>query len=95
MPIRVPIYINDRLIKTYYIGRLAGDANADSVNTYLIVEGNDERIEWEDGVDFSHRYGDGLDVCVQKGFAALELNGSDPVADRLNEYKKLLRPEVK
>lgn len=94
MPIHVPIYINDRLIKTYHIGRLEGGETADSVNTYLIVEGNGERIAWEDGVDFSHRYGDGLDICVQKGFVALELAGSDPVADRLNEYKQLLRPEA-
>jgi len=94
MPIHIPIYINDRLIKTYHIGRLEGDTNTDSINTYLIVESNGDRVPWETGIEFIHRYADGLDICVQKGFIALELPGSDSTLDRLSEYKQILKPEV-
>ena len=46
MPIHVPIYVNDKLIKTYHIGRVSGDTNPDSINAYLIVE---DDFPWETG----------------------------------------------
>ena len=68
MPIILPIYINDRLIKEYKIGRLSGDASPDSINTYLVVaDGSD----WSDGLPFEHRYGDGVEVCIQKAMEAI------------------------
>lgn len=68
MPIHVPIYVNDKLIKTYHIGRLEGDTNPDSINTYLIVE--DDQL-WRVGKKFTHRYGDSIETCVTKGLSAI------------------------
>lgn len=68
MPIHIPIYVNDRLIKTYHIGRLEGDTNPDSINKYLIVE--DDQL-WQVGKEFTHRYGDSIDSCVIKGIDAM------------------------
>jgi len=69
MPIHIPIYVNDKLIKTYHIGRVSGDTNPESINTYLIVE---DDFPWESGQMFNHRYGDSIDVCITKGFQAIE-----------------------
>ena len=68
MPIHIPIYVNDRLVKTYHIGRVKGDTNPDSINDYLIVE--DDQL-WRVGKKFTHRYGDGIDTCVIKGINAM------------------------
>ena len=68
MPIHVPIYVNDKLIKTYHIGRLEGDTNPDSINTYLIVE--DDQL-WQVGKKFTHRYGDSIETCISKGIDAM------------------------
>jgi hypothetical protein len=68
MPIHIPIYVNDRLIKTYHIGRVAGDTDPDSINDYLIIE--DDQL-WRVGKKFTHRYGDGIDTCVIKGINAM------------------------
>ena len=68
MPIHVPIYVNDKLIKTYHIGRVSGDTNHDSINTYLITE---EGFPWETGQMFNHRYGDSIETCVTKGLSAI------------------------
>jgi hypothetical protein len=68
MPIHVPIYVNDKLIKTYHIGRLKGDAEPDSINDYLIIE--DDQL-WRVGKPFTHRYGDGVETCVIKGINAM------------------------
>lgn len=68
MPIHVPIYVNDKLIKTYHIGRLEGDTNPDSINTYLIVE--DDQL-WRVGKKFTHRYGDSIETCITLGLSAM------------------------
>ena len=68
MPIHVPIYVNDKLIKTYHIGRLEGDTNPDSINTYLIVE--DDQL-WRVGKKFTHRYGDSIETCIILGLSAM------------------------
>lgn len=68
MPIHIPIYVNDRLIKTYHIGRLEGDTDPDSVNTYLIVE--DDQL-WRVGKKFTHRYGDSIETCITLGLSAM------------------------
>lgn len=73
MPIHIDIYINERYVKSYHIGRAVGDTEPDSVNTYWIVE--DTHVtsspQWSGDHAFLHRYGDGLDVCIQKGLVAL------------------------
>lgn len=68
MPIHIPIYVNDKLIKTYHIGRVSGDTNPDSINTYLITE---EGFPWETGQMFNHRYGDSIETCIAKGLSAM------------------------
>jgi hypothetical protein len=68
MPIHVPIYVNDKLIKTYHIGRLKGDTNPDSINTYLIIE--DDQL-WQAGKKFTHRYGDSIETCITLGLSAM------------------------
>ena len=68
MPIHIPIYVNDKLIKTYHIGRLEGDTNPDSINTYLIIE--DDQL-WRVGKKFTHRYGDSIETCINKGIDAI------------------------
>lgn len=68
MPLHIPIYVNDKLIKTYHIGRFEGEATEDSLNTYIIVQ--DDQF-WKDGIAFTHRYGDGVDTCVTKGLYAM------------------------
>jgi hypothetical protein len=68
MPIHVPIYVNDKLIKTYHIGRISGDTNPDSINAYLIVE--DDQL-WHVGKKFTHRYGDSIETCITLGLSAM------------------------
>ena len=71
MPIILPIYINDRLIKEYKIGRLSGDASPDSINVYVVA---DKDTFWEYGLQFEHRYGDGVEVCIQKAMETIARN---------------------
>jgi hypothetical protein len=68
MPIHIPIYVNDKLIKTYHIGRFEGFADPDSINKYIIAQ---DKETWGDGVEFTHRYGDGIDKCISKGLDAI------------------------
>jgi hypothetical protein len=74
MPIHVDIKINDKLINTIHIGRLRGGTHPDNVNTYLVVEGKNPETpaEWYAGVEYTHRYGDGAEVCVMKALKALK-----------------------
>ena len=73
MPLHVDIRINEKLINTIHIGRLEGDTNPASLNTYKIVQGDRPTTveEWLEGETFEHRYGDGAEVCVMKGLEAL------------------------
>lgn len=73
MPIHVDIKINDTLINTVHIGRVSGTTDPDSINEYVIVDGpRPETIDhWYEGADFTHRYGDGAEICVAKGLEAL------------------------
>lgn len=69
MPIHIPIYINDKLIKTYHIGRVSGDTNPESINTYLVVQ--DDEL-WGVGKKFTHKYGDGVEVCIAKALSVID-----------------------
>jgi hypothetical protein len=76
MPIHVTIYVNDHMVRELHIGRTTSnpeDMLPDSVNTYLAILGSEPlRIEgWKQGVEFTHRYGDPIEVCVQKALDAL------------------------
>lgn len=77
MPINIDVHVNSRFIKQYRIGRAEGTTDPDSINTYHILEffdGTQSTQKWASGPSFQHRYGDGIDVCIQKGLEAL--NGS-------------------
>lgn len=74
MPLHIDIRVNDKLINQLHIGRTSGGTNEDDINSYLIVDGEKPlRLEdwYIDGIPFTHRYGDGAEVCVMKGMQAL------------------------
>lgn len=77
MPIHVDIRINDSLVRTLHIGRATNnpsDIMSDSVNTYFAVLGSKPTSyeNWvERGIEFEHRYGDPIEVCVQKALDAI------------------------
>lgn len=74
MPLHVDIRVNANLISRIHIGRIEGGINPDDINTYRAVLGEQplRYDDWfESGVEFTHRYGDGAEVCVQKAIEAL------------------------
>lgn len=78
MPIRIRIDVNGRDERTYWIGRVEGNQQSNSINTYVIGQGLPDFEPWnypggfEALTHFTHRYGDGLEVCVRKGIEAWE-----------------------
>ena len=76
MPIHVEIKINEKLINTLHIGRLEGGTGSQDVNSYLVVEGQRPTgvDDWHRGETFSHKYGDGAEVCVMKAIEAIRRN---------------------
>jgi hypothetical protein len=76
VPIHVEIKINEQLINTLHIGRLEGGTGPQDVNSYLVVEGQRPKgvDDWHRGETFSHRYGDGAEVCVMKAIEAIRRN---------------------
>lgn len=74
MPLHARIYINDREIEQVHIGRIEGDENPDTINTYQVIVGDEPTStdEWMGGTTFTHRYGDGALVCIQKAIEAYE-----------------------
>lgn len=75
MPIHVTIAVNDREVEHLHIARMKGSGrNPDSVHTYSALRQKDEPArekEWDDGVFFTHRYGDDITVIVQRAIEAL------------------------
>lgn len=74
MPVQVEMRINGHLIDVLHIGRIEGEAKADSVNTYLaVVRKPGEQADWfaDDVVELEHRYGDLLQELVRKSFNAI------------------------
>ena len=74
MPIHVDIRINETLINQIHIARIKGGTHPDDVNEYVIVDGPSPRRDDDwlvDGIPFTHRYGDGAEICVVKGIQAL------------------------
>lgn len=76
MPVRVKIDINGLVVSTIHIGREQGLPTPNSENVYRAVIKNDnpDYREFMDGVQFTHRYGDGVEICVQKAIDALNKN---------------------
>lgn len=74
MPLHVEIRINEHLLNTLHIGRAKGGTHPDDINDYLVVEGPMPRSfsDWHvDGTPYTHRYGDGAEVCVARALEAL------------------------
>ncbi len=74
MPVQVEMRVNGHIIDVLHIGRIVGDENAHSINTYLaVVRKPGEQADWfEDGVvSVDHRYGDGLQELVRKSLNAI------------------------
>jgi hypothetical protein len=74
MPLHVDIRVNANLISRIHIGRISGGTSPDDINTYRAVLGEEPKRyeDWfESGTEFTHRYGDGAEVCVQKAIEAL------------------------
>ncbi len=95
MPLHVKVYVNDDYQKTFHIGRRSGDDLNSSINTYEVVVGDIEdplQPEWDDGVQFTHRYGDGLDVCVIRGIEASGVR--DTAADIILDELEFRRHEA-
>lgn len=78
MPLHIDIRVNKTLINQVHIARIKGDTHPDSVNDYVVVDGPaPTRYEdWlVDGIPFTHRYGDGAELCVMRGIRALRGEG--------------------
>jgi hypothetical protein len=78
MPLHVDIRINETLINQIHIGRMRGGTSPDDINEYSVIEGlKPTRFEdWHiDGIPYTHRYGDGAEVCVIKALQALGYEG--------------------
>ena len=73
MPLHVDIRINETMITQLHIGRKDALLRNDQVSTYTVVKGAYDpwSVPWDLGVDFTHKYDDGAEVCVQKALAAL------------------------
>jgi hypothetical protein len=74
MPIHVDIRVNDTLINQIHIGRVRGGTDDNDINDYLVIDGDKPtRLEdWHiDGIPFTHRYGDGAEICVAKAIDAM------------------------
>jgi hypothetical protein len=78
MPVYVDVWVNDRAVKTYAIGRISGGTDADDMNVYAVMQLDkiDRPLGWDTSIQFEHRYGDGIDVCIRKGLAALDSRSS-------------------
>lgn len=82
MPLHIEIKVNDHHINTLHIARVRGNTNPDSINDYLIVDGPrpTRHEDWIiDGTPFTHRYGDGAEICVMKGIRAMKGFADGPV----------------
>lgn len=75
MPVYVAIDINDRTVTRLHIARMSGTGrNPEAVHLYSVLAQDEEpqtEKEWEVGVLFQHRYGDGIDVLLQRALTAI------------------------
>jgi Protein of unknown function (DUF2283) len=75
MPLHIDIKINNTLLHTINIGRIAGGTSPDDLNTYraLITKPGETVTDYygPTSVEFMHRYGDGADLCVARAIHAL------------------------
>lgn len=92
MPLNVTVAINGLPLREYHIGRLEGGTGADDLNTYAVAEiknpkrqTQEHRLSYDDfdsSPKFEHRYGDGVEVCVEKALAAIVARGVESFPKR-------------
>lgn len=80
MPLHITVKINNDTLETLHIGRMAGGTKADDINTYSAVLGDRPfyQQDWDNGVMYEHRYGDGALTCVRKALEAIEKSKMPP-----------------
>jgi len=82
MPLHVEVYINNTYLDGIHIGRTTNNSSdilPDSINTYTVVNSPlppRSMDDWNNGIEFTHRYGDGALVCVRKAIEVLEESGN-------------------
>lgn len=84
MPLHVDIRINNRLLNQIHIARIKGGTRADDVNDYVVVDGPrpTRHEDWLiDGIPYTHRYGDGAEVCVVRALEALGYGSNQSVTN--------------
>lgn len=82
MPLHIDIRVNSKLINTLHIARVRGGTHPDDINDYIITDGPEplRHKDWLiDGIPFTHRYGDGAEICVMKGIQAMNGLTGGPV----------------
>lgn len=76
MPIHVEIRANEQVVQHLHIARLGNKLHrtVGTVNRYAAVLGAEPvtYAEWEAGIHFTHTYGDGVEVLVQRALNAIE-----------------------
>lgn len=76
MPIHVEIRANEQVVQQLHIARLGNKLHrtVGVVNHYAAVLGTEPTTyaEWEAGTHFTHTYGEGVEVLVQRALNAIE-----------------------
>lgn len=73
MPLHVRMSINNQIIDRIHIARMEALGDHEAYYKYSVVNTDlpHEFINYDEGVEFTHRYSDGAQVCVEKALRAL------------------------
>lgn len=75
MPLHIDVRLNHQLLHTINIGRFNGGTDPDDINTYraVITQPGQYDVDYfsPDSVEYTHRYGDGADLCLARAIHAL------------------------
>lgn len=70
MSVSVEFGVNGDYVTSFRITRIKGRSTPNSVNVYKVVQQN-----WREApkfpITFEHRYGDGIELCVERALAAV------------------------
>lgn len=75
MAVQVEMRVNGYIIKTLHIGRIEGNEDKESINTYIAgIRNPGEQPDWyaSDIVELEHRYGDGIEELVRKALNTIK-----------------------
>jgi hypothetical protein len=78
MPLHIDIHLNHERLHTIHIGRWSGGQRPDDINVYraVVTLPGETNVDYlgPDSVEYTHRYGDGADICVARAIEALYAN---------------------